>query len=182
VLIELGYTDDVTLINHLNTLTFSQLTEALLPTSSLPMLDKLQHFLKSINSEECLDKLLFLGITDNTSIPLQSGTPADVLQSLLLKNWSMMPDDKDLVVMKHEFEYLHEGVKKHHDSTLYIKGENAEHTAMAKTVGLPAAIFCTLILENKVSQTGVLRPLHRECFPILTQLENHGIVFEENVY
>ena len=59
-----------------------------------------------------------------------------------------------------------------------IQGESDTHTAMAKTVGLPLAIACRLILENKISVKGVVAPLAAEFYgPILRELEDFGVKF-----
>ena len=53
---------------------------------------------------------------------------------------------------------------------------------MAKTVGLPLAMGVELLLNNKISQRGVLIPTHPEVFePVLQQLKDHGISFEEKI-
>lgn len=53
-------------------------------------------------------------------------------------------------------------------------------TAMAKTVGLPAAMATELILDNKIHDRGVLRPISPDVYlPILDQLEEQGVRFVE---
>jgi hypothetical protein len=52
---------------------------------------------------------------------------------------------------------------------------------MSDTVGLPLAIGARLILSGKVSGRGVLIPVTREIYePVLSELEQHGIRFEEH--
>ena len=51
---------------------------------------------------------------------------------------------------------------------------------MAKTVGLPIAIACLLILNKKINLKGVQTPINKEIYdPILNELENFGICFNE---
>jgi hypothetical protein len=51
---------------------------------------------------------------------------------------------------------------------------------MAKTVGLPLAIACKLILSKKIKKRGCLLPIYPEFYnPILDELEKHGIKFKE---
>lgn len=53
-------------------------------------------------------------------------------------------------------------------------------TAMAKTVGLPAAMATELVLDGKIKERGVHRPTMRHVYePILDQLADHGIQFLE---
>jgi hypothetical protein len=54
------------------------------------------------------------------------------------------------------------------------------YTAMAKTVGLPLAIAAKHILLGSVKSRGVNIPLTEEFYnPILSELENYGIRFNE---
>ncbi|MNY36323.1 Saccharopine dehydrogenase [compost metagenome] len=51
---------------------------------------------------------------------------------------------------------------------------------MSKTVGYPVGICAKLILQGKISERGVLLPIKPEVYnPILDELEEHGIVFQE---
>ena len=75
-------------------------------------------------------------------------SPADILQFAAEKKLSLRPDDKDMIVMLHEFEYevasTGSGQKSEVRSSLVVKGENSLRTAMAKTVGLPLGIAANL--------------------------------------
>jgi saccharopine dehydrogenase-like NADP-dependent oxidoreductase len=61
-----------------------------------------------------------------------------------------------------------------------VKGDDAEHTAMSKTVGLPLAIAVKNFLTGKFSLTGVQIPTNKLIYePLLSELEEHGISFQE---
>ena len=63
---------------------------------------------------------------------------------------------------------------------MVVKGEDKTYTAMAKTVGLPMAIACKLILQNKIKAKGVQIPITAEFYkPILAELAKNGIEFIE---
>ena len=65
-------------------------------------------------------------------------------------------------------------------SSLVVKGEDSVHTAMAKTVGLPLGIAAKLILEGKITETGLHIPVIASIYePVLKELESHGIIFHE---
>jgi len=68
-------------------------------------------------------------------------------------------------------------------STMVIKGENREFSAMAKTVGLPMGILAKMVLNDKiVPPKGVLIPSMASVYrPVLTELNHHGISFKEEV-
>ncbi len=108
--------------------------------------------------------------------------PAQLLQSVLEEQWALQPKDKDMVVMVHEFFYREGGTDKKRQSSLVVLGDNQEHTAMAKTVGLPLGMVTKLILNQALKATGVLMPGDSEVYnPILAELETHGIAFKEKI-
>ncbi len=85
-----------------------------------------------------------------------------------------------MVVMQHEFEYELDGKKHLTESTLILKGEDQTHTAMSKLVGLPMGIFVRLVMEGKITSTGVNIPVMREVYePVLEELKDFGVIFKE---
>jgi saccharopine dehydrogenase-like NADP-dependent oxidoreductase len=129
-----------------------------------------------------LQMLEEIGIFDENNFP-HDVPPAESLQKLLEKKWAMQPEDKDLVVMVHEIEYVDDDVEKRIQSSLYIKGKDGEHTAMALTVGLPLAIVAKMILNGQVAQRGVLMPKHKEIYePVMKELGEYGVRFKEVNY
>jgi len=63
---------------------------------------------------------------------------------------------------------------------MVVLGENRTHTAMAKTVGLPVAMATLLVLNGRISTTGVQIPIRKEVYnPVLEQLESYGVIFKE---
>jgi saccharopine dehydrogenase-like NADP-dependent oxidoreductase len=59
---------------------------------------------------------------------------------------------------------------------LVVEGENADRTAMAKTVGLPLALAAKFILNGQISSPGVHIPVQAEFYgPVLKELEELGI-------
>ena len=91
-------------------------------------------------------------------------SPAKVLQSLLEKKWSLKPEDKDMIVMQHQFEFLKEGENNKLYSSLIVSGEDSVNTAMAKTVGLPVAIATKLILNGEIDSIGVQIPTNKNIY------------------
>lgn len=136
-----------------------------------------------VEDEKVLAMLEWLGIFDDQPIKLQKGSSADILLELLLDKWEMKPQEKDMVVMQHEVEYLHRGTKIKLTSAMVLKGENREYSAMAKTVGLPMAVLARMVMTNKINPPkGVLIPNMPSVYrPVLTELQHHGIHFTEKV-
>jgi len=128
-----------------------------------------------------LKQLFFLGMDDATTMINKSeASAADVLQLSLEKKLPLLPGDKDMVIMVHEIEYLNQGQKWKEIASLLITGENDQHTAMAKTVGLPLGIAAKLILNGTIKEKGLLIPVTPEIYePVLQELTQHGISFQE---
>lgn len=105
---------------------------------------------------------------------------ADVLQFALENYLVLEPSDKDRVVMLHEIEYILDDKKYLIESSLVVDGEDALHTAMAKTVGMPLGIAALLILNGTIKLKGVHVPVIQEIYdPVLKMLAQHGILFKE---
>jgi len=65
-------------------------------------------------------------------------------------------------------------------STLIDFGTPEGESAMARTVGTPAAVGARMILEGEIDLTGVHIPELPEIYePVLDELERLGIAFEE---
>ena len=123
-----------------------------------------------------------LGLFQNDPLPEDTHTSAKVLQILMEKNWKMKETDKDMILMLHEFDYLLNNKKHSLRSSLVVKGENALRTAMAKTVGLPLGIAARLILEDRITSSGLQIPIIPEIYePVLEELALEGIRFREEI-
>jgi saccharopine dehydrogenase-like NADP-dependent oxidoreductase len=124
----------------------------------------------------------FLGLFDETMIPGHAKSPADVLQFAMERKLSLLPNDKDMIVMMHEFEYDVEERREAIKSSLIVKGENSVNTAMAKTVGLPLGIAAKLILNGSIRSRGLLIPVAKDIYePVLKELEQYDIRFNEEI-
>ena len=181
-LVKLGLTDDTYIIEDSEHLTYSDLIKAYLPPIKKGK-DIEATFAKLIREKEDSDvmkKIKWLGLFSNKKIGLPRATPAFILLNLLEKKWLLKPDDKDMIVMHHTFEYELNKEKKKLTSSLIVIGEDSHYTAMAKTVGLPLGIAAKLILNNKIPEKGVHIPVHKSIYePVLEELKSFGICFIE---
>jgi saccharopine dehydrogenase (NADP+, L-glutamate forming) len=126
------------------------------------------------------EKIQWLGFFGDELLPKVTGSPAAILQAILEKNWTLDPEDKDMIVMQHLFEIKTEEGTKEIKSSLVSFGEDSIYTAMAKTVGLPLAIAVDSFLDGKINLTGLHVPVIAEIYdPILDELARRGIRFEE---
>jgi saccharopine dehydrogenase-like NADP-dependent oxidoreductase len=113
---------------------------------------------------------------------VQKGSPAQILQAILEKKWTMTEEDRDMLVMWHRIFYRLAGKTYRLESSMVCKGKTAQNTAMAFTVGLPVAMATRLVAKGLVQDRGVLMPLKKEVYgPILKELADWGIRFDERV-
>lgn len=178
IFVQLGLTDDSYIIEESENMTHRDFINSFLPhhpTDSVEI--KLAHAMRiDLDSDEML-KLEWLGIFSDEPIGLgKPATPAQLLQHILEKKWTLNEKDIDMIVMWHKFNYTLREQEHEIHSTIQVKGSDALNTAMAKTVGLPVAIATQLILEGKITSTGVKIPISKEIYePVLSELEKNGI-------
>ncbi|KAI8329962.1 Saccharopine dehydrogenase-domain-containing protein [Chlamydoabsidia padenii] len=119
---------------------------------------------------------------DAVPFPSSSSTALDLFSTLLTHQLAYQPGEKDMVAMHHEFGIeSSNGQTETVTSTMIHYGQEKE-SAMAKTVGLPAAMVTELVLDGRIMDRGVLRPIRPDVYlPVLDQLESHGVGFVEKV-
>ncbi len=181
-LIKIGLTDGSFPILESDKLTYHALLDAYLPSSQTgsSVRDRVATFLGEEKNSTVMHQLDWLGLFSKKRINLPQATPALILEHLLLEKWQLKDEDRDMIVMQHEFEYELDG--KQHDltSTLVLKGNGQEDTAMARLVGLPMGIFVKLVMNGKITTTGVNIPVMKDVYePVLEELKDYGVVFEE---
>ena len=182
VFVALGMTDDSYTIDDSENMSYRDFVNAFLPYSPTDSVElKFRHALKIDQDDVVWDKFLELDLFSKTKmVTLKKATPAQILQKILMDSWTLDQDDKDMIVMYHKFGYELKGKKYQIDATMVTLGEDQTYTAMAKTVGLPVAIATLSILNEKIATPGVQMPIHKEIYePILKELEDYGIVFQE---
>ena len=178
----LGMTDDSYTIDDSENMSYRDFVNSFLPYSPTDSVElKFRHALKIDQDDMVWDKFVELDIFNpNKMVKLKKGTPAQILQKILMDSWTLAQEDKDMLVMYHKFGYELDGKKHQIDSTMVCLGEDQTYTAMAKTVGLPVAIATIAILNKKITTPGVQLPINKEVYtPILEELENYGIIFKE---
>ena len=182
VFVQLGMTDDSYIIENSKNMKFRDFVDLFLPYNAKDRVElKLQKLLKISGKELIWSKLLELDIfSDQKTITLDKATPAQILEFILCKSWTLDPSDKDMIVMTHKFVYELKNKKYQIDSNMVCIGEDQTYTAMAKTVGLPLAIATLAILNSKITVKGVQLPVKKDIYnPILKELIEYGIEFNE---
>ncbi|KAI8972025.1 Saccharopine dehydrogenase-domain-containing protein [Mycotypha africana] len=132
-------------------------------------------------SEKLWASIAYLFDTNEELTAAQGDTALDLFSKLLAKRLKYNEGEKDMVAMHHEFEIEHRSGKKEKLTSTLMRYGDDKYTAMAKTVGLPAAMAVELILDNRIPERGIQRPTQPHVYlPILDQLEMHGIKFVES--
>ncbi|MDT0606648.1 saccharopine dehydrogenase family protein [Croceitalea rosinachiae] len=180
--VQLGMTDDNYTIENSQGMSYREFVNLFLPYSPTDSVElKLRHYLKIDQDDIMWGKLLELDLFNSEkAITLKNATPAQGLQEILERSWTLKTDEKDMIVMYHKFGYELDGIKKQIDANMVVIGETKTHTAMAKTVGLPVAIATLQILNKNITTPGVQIPILKEVYaPILKELNTFGINFKE---
>ncbi len=176
-LVQLGMTDDSTILQENAARTARSFLANFIPVAECDIEQKLQ----KIFGADALPYFRALGLLDDEPITSAAATPAQILQTIIEKKWKLQVRDRDRIVMIHRLGYLLIGKEHTIQSSLLVDGDDAERTAMAKTVGLPLAIAVDLFLQGSIHSRGVQIPITEEFYkPMLEKLKTFGIVFKES--
>jgi saccharopine dehydrogenase-like NADP-dependent oxidoreductase len=139
-------------------------------------------FLELTTYSTVIKRLEWLGLFSNETLPADKDNPLDYLNVITLKKMTLKPDQRDMIVMYHEFIVDYPTKKEFITSTFIDYGIPNADSAIARTVSLPAAIAVKMILKNKISLRGVHIPVIPEIYnPILDELKQMNIKFKEKV-
>ncbi len=179
--VQLGATDDSYTIENSENMTYREFINIFLKyETDTPVETKLARFMNFDENGSEMYKLRWLGIFENKKIGMKNATPAQILQQLCEQKWEFTKEDRDMIVMQHQFDYELNGKAKRLLSSLVVEGKDHIHTAMSITVGIPVAIATKLLLTGKITATGVQIPTRKDIYEsVLRELENYGIKFIE---
>lgn len=132
--------------------------------------------------EDKLSDMEAMGLLDETPVTKLS-TPLDSLCNHLVGRLSFGKNDRDVVILRHDFRLLWpSGTREQRGITVVEYGEPGGVTAMAKTVGLPAAIAASMVLDGEIQQKGMVLPFSPDLYrPILARLRKEGIQSKETI-
>lgn len=88
-------------------------------------------------------------------------------------------DERDLVILRHEFIVRWpDQTREKRGVNFVVYGQPADqggHSAMALTVGYPAAIACKMVIDGEIQDRGVILPFDPDVFmPLLSRLRAEG--------
>jgi saccharopine dehydrogenase-like NADP-dependent oxidoreductase len=127
-----------------------------------------------------IGKLAWLGLFEDQPLPMNQGGNVDVMAARMRERCAFGKDERDMIVLQHEFAIEAATGSRRVYSTLIDFGVPGGDSAMARTVSLPVAIATRLVLEGAVTERGVIAPIRPAVYnPILDELERLGIRCEE---
>ena len=183
IFVQLGMTDDTYKLESSVEITNREFVNMFLPfDNDLSVEEKLCKQFNLTAASVIYQKIDWLGVFSENKVGMKSASPAQILQAICEEKWTLGTEDKDMIVMQHQFEYMQNGEQKKLNSSLLVFGDDPRYTSMAKTVGLPVAIATKLILNGAIKSTGVRIPTTKDIYvPVLKELEENGINFIEEL-
>lgn len=183
VFVKLGATDDTYPLERVDLMTHRDFLNTFLAYHASDNVElKLMHYMNISQDSDLMEKFEWLGLFTDEPVGLNEGTPAQVLQHILMKKWTMTDADTDMLAMIHRIEYELSGEKFRIQSSLVAKGRSADVTAMSYTVGWPVAMATRLVALGLVPERGVVMPNISSLYePILNELGARGIRFDERI-
>jgi len=183
VFVQLGMTDDTYKIENSDNISNREFINMFLPfNDALTVEEKLCKQFSLTTDSVIFQKIAWLSAFSENKVGMENASPAQILQAICEKKWTLGSEDKDMIVMQHQFEYVQNGEQKKLNSSLLVFGDDPIYTSMAKTVGLPVAIATKLILSGAIKSIGVKIPTTKDIYvPVLKELEENGINFVEEL-
>jgi saccharopine dehydrogenase-like NADP-dependent oxidoreductase len=185
-IVRLGLANDTIHLVNINNISYREFVEMFLPlhTSSANLEHRVANFLNISPTGNIIQKMEWLGLFSDEAIQCKCGnTAADVLVDLLKRKLELPKDGKDMVAIIHELEAIFPKEKNKREkimSTFVKYGEPGGFTAIAQTVGLPAALAAELLLTERFPITGCQIPTHPAVYPlVLEALKNMDYKFAE---
>jgi saccharopine dehydrogenase (NADP+, L-glutamate forming) len=128
-----------------------------------------------------LDNLEWLGLFSAAPLPVAVGAPIDILTARMLEKMRYDENERDMLIMQHEFVATYPDRTEEITSTMIDFGIPGGDSSMSRTVGLPAAIATRLILNGAITRKGVVVPVTPDIYaPVLAELDQLGIRLEEH--
>ena len=180
--IELGLLDEEER-SDLGRFSYRELLEELTRSSDLNELKRnLELQFHIYKDSTVMKKIEWLGLLSDEPLPLWKGSVFDVVLTQMLRKMNYKDNERDMVVLQDEFivEYPDERPSEKIVSTLIDYGIPGGDSAVARTVGIPAAIATKLILQARIDLKGVHIPVDPAIYePVLKELAEHHITVRE---
>lgn len=184
-IVQLGLSAE-TVIPNLVEKTWRELVECTLPPGTGDLGQRVAALLRLHPSSRAIDNLRWLGlfedrrIRDLSTVSEEVETAADAMIALLEARLALPEGGRDLVILHHVVgARSHRGELRRYTSTLVERGDT-EVTAMARTVGLPAALATLAVLDGSFPVRGTPIPTDARIVErLLPAVEDEGLRFSE---
>ncbi|MFW9962030.1 MAG: saccharopine dehydrogenase C-terminal domain-containing protein [Candidatus Sifarchaeia archaeon] len=164
-------------------MTYADLMRELTSTSDSDVKSSVANTCNVESSNPIIKRLEWLGLFEEKQIPSGINTILDALCNLFEEKLQYAPGERDMIIMHHEFLVQYPNKKQRITSTLIDYGIPNGDSSMSRTVALPVAIASKMILDEKITLTGVHRPIVPEIYePILKELETLDIKMDEKTF
>lgn len=166
---------------------YREIVEMFLPRSASgsTVEQRVANFLGISPTGSIMGNLKWLGLFSEEALGVSGSTAAEALVHLLKQKLFLPKDCRDMVIIQHvmDVRYPDDGDRRERiTSTFTDQGVPGGMTAMARAVGMPAAIAAKFILTGKIPLTGSHIPTHPSIYaPVLHELEKEGLDFREEV-
>jgi saccharopine dehydrogenase-like NADP-dependent oxidoreductase len=143
--------------------------------------EKTAELLKKGLSSPAIKSFDFLGFFSDEKLDYKETSPFEITSDRMISRMMLRENERDLVILQHMIlaEWA-DGKKEVIKSSMIDYGTLETNTAIARTVALPASVAVKMILDKKITATGVRRPVIPEIYnPILNELKKMGITMKE---
>ncbi|GAA6227679.1 alpha-aminoadipic semialdehyde synthase, mitochondrial [Lates japonicus] len=125
-----------------------------------------------------MDTLRWFGMLSDEPVPQANSVLAALAKHLEAK-LSFDKDERDMIIMRNDVGIRHPtGELETKHISLVVYGDPNGFSAMAKTVGYPAAIAARMVLDGEISTKGLVVPMTKEIYgPALARLKEEGLHF-----
>jgi saccharopine dehydrogenase-like NADP-dependent oxidoreductase len=131
-----------------------------------------------------IKSLAFLGFFSDERLSYYESTPFEITTDRMIDKMMLGENERDMVIMQHTvLASWANGKKEVIRSSMIDFGTPSVNTAIGRTVALPAAISVKLIIEGRLTATGVQRPVIPEIYnPVLSELKTLGIEMKDEYW
>uniref|UniRef100_A0A3Q4BTD7 Alpha-aminoadipic semialdehyde synthase, mitochondrial n=1 Tax=Mola mola TaxID=94237 RepID=A0A3Q4BTD7_MOLML len=125
-----------------------------------------------------METLRWLGMLGDATVP-QAGSVHATLSKHLEVKLAFGETERDLIILRNDVGLRHPtGELETKHVSLVVYGEPDGFSAMAKTVGYPAAIAARMLLDGEITTKGLVVPMTKEIYgPALARLKEEGLHF-----
>lgn len=125
-----------------------------------------------------MQSLRWLGMLGDEAVPHCDTILASLTKHLEIK-LSYEKDERDMIILRNDVSIRHPtGELETKHTSLVVYGDPKGFSAMAKTVGYPAAIAARMLLNGEMNVKGLVVPMTKNIYaPVLKRLQEEGLQF-----